>query len=146
MNCSTCQENMSGYLSENLSEDLMNSVQKHLEVCYTCNAVYSAQMLTDKVIESEVSVQSNPFLSTRIMSEIDKQGMEVKRNVFSTVFQKMLQPALITLSLTAAVIIGIVVGQIYLSSDVNRSIPEELVYLDDASIESLSLLVTENEE
>lgn len=146
MNCSTCQENMSGYLSEKLSEDLMNSVQKHLEVCYACNAVYSAQMLTDKVIESEVSVQSNPFLSTRIMAEIDKQSMEVKRNVFSNVFQKMLQPALITLSLAAAVIIGIVVGQIYLSSDVNRSIPEELVYLDDASIESLSLLVTENDE
>ena len=146
MNCSTCQENMNAFLSGFFPKEIKNSFLEHLEACDACKAVYSASIITDEVIKSEVAVQSNPYLSTRIMAEIAQQDKTLKLKVFSTVFKKMFQPAMVTLTLSTAVIFGIMVGKIYLNSDVKKTVPEELVYLDDASIESLRLLVTENNE
>jgi hypothetical protein len=50
-----------------------------------------------------------------------------------------LKPVLITISIAAALLIGIMAGNIYQPSQ-QQQIPVELTYMDDAALESVNLV------
>lgn len=143
MNCSTCQKNLSVYISGEVPEDVRNSMTTHLNECAECSLAYSTLMLTEKVIAEEISVNSNPFLATRIMSKIETIGEEIVIQEKDSIYARVLKPVLITASVSLALFIGVMAGNTFSSTLSSENIPEELAYMNDASMESLNLFVTE---
>jgi hypothetical protein len=94
--------------------------------------------IADRMMDEEKSMQSNPFLVTRIMSAIEE--LEQNREGFSLtpVFQKVLKPFLISASLAAAIFAGVVFGNLSLPTTTN-DLPVEMSYMNDAALESVDL-------
>jgi len=140
MNCNLCKENLEAYLEGRLPEDMKRSMRTHLEECSECNALFTSSVLIEKMVAGEREAEPNPFLHTRIMAKIGSmQETPVKQGIFS----RVLQPALITMSLAAAIFAGLEAGSLFITADTAYAVPEEMVYLDDAGLESLSLFVNE---
>jgi predicted anti-sigma-YlaC factor YlaD len=143
MNCKSCRNELDEYLGGRLTEKTRKEVEQHLGECSTCSLLLSRLRLADQVIESERNTESNPFLSTRVMAAID--SIENSRMVkpLPSFAGKFLKPALITISVTAAVFLGILAGNIGRNYLAASQIPEEIVYLNDSDMESVSLYITE---
>ncbi len=142
MNCSSCQKQLESFIAGNLSSDIQMNLKTHLEECEACHKVYTAMVITNKVISQEKELKVNPFISTRIMEHIKQhEEISVNRNFG---WSKVLQPALLTVSVALALFIGISAGNMYQNTTTaQNSIPEELILMDDASMESLNLIITE---
>lgn len=144
MNCSVCQENLKDYLTGSLPEDMQIQMLDHLRECGECHVIYSTQLLTEKVIATEASEWSDSFLATRVLAEIE--ALEKRSHVSPdfSVLKRILQPAIVVTSIAAAIVVGILIGNLYSKTLHSNVVPEELVLLDDNSIESLNLIITEN--
>jgi len=141
MNCSSCQKQLESYINGNLSGDILKSLKTHLEECEECHQVYTSMVITDKVINREKELKVNPFISTRIMEHINQQEKVSVNRSFG--WSRVLQPMLLTASVALALYIGISAGNLYQNTTAQNSIPEELMLMDDASMESLNLIITE---
>ncbi len=141
MNCSSCQKQLESYIAGNVSGDISKSLKTHLEECEQCHQVYTAMVITNKVINREKELKVNPFISTRIMEHINQQEeVSVNRSFGWT---RVLQPVFLAASVALALYIGISAGNLYQNTTAQNSIPEELMLMDDASMESLNLIITE---
>lgn len=81
----------------------------------------------DKVIEKEKQVESNPFLSTRIMSKIAIENTPLNKRIYF--FRSLVAAA----SFALVIIIGVSIGKIY---DENRS-DDIVLNINDYQIENL---------
>ncbi len=140
MNCQLCQKELEAYREGELPEGIMIQVKAHLGDCQDCAEMNQLFILSEKVIQEEKNLQSNPFLVTRIMAGIEEmaQGYESYQPV--SIFQKVLKSALITVSLAAAILFGVVAGNLYKPLTTVNKIPAEMAYLNDAALESVDLL------
>ena len=141
MKCSSCQKKLELYISGNLPEDVKKDVKTHLSDCAECSKIYTALMITDKMIAQEKEIKSNPFMATRVMAHIERKQEIKTANNFGLI--KILQPAFLTASIVLALFVGIYAGNSYQTTTAQNRIPEELLLMDDASMESLSFMVTE---
>lgn len=143
MDCKTCRNELDKYLEGSLTDTMVKAVEQHLIECNTCSSLFSRLKLADQFIESEKKVESNPFLSTRVMAAIN--SIENRQTVKSmpSYAVRLLKPALITITVTAAIFLGILAGNIGRNSLSASQIPEEIVYLNDSGLESLNLYITE---
>ncbi len=139
MNCQLCQENLEAFLEGTLPSDMKTQVESHLKGCEACNHLYSIQVLADRLIGSEKKLEPDPFLITRVMEKIEDKETSVSENLFI----KILRPVLITSSLAAAVLFGVMLGNLSLPGNKTRAIPAELAMIDDASLESIDNLSQE---
>jgi len=139
MNCQLCQKEFDAYREGKLSGGVRVQVEAHLESCPDCSVSFQLLMLANKLIEAEKEILSNPFLVTRIMSGIEE--MDNKGETYSQLpaYLKVLKPILISVSLAAAIFIGVLVGNIYFPADSTRKIPVELSYMNDAALESVEI-------
>jgi anti-sigma factor RsiW len=128
------------YREGRLPDGIRDLVKLHLESCKDCAELYRLVMLADKVMNEEKGLHSNPFLSTRIMAGIDE--LERKRESHKPIpaYLKVLKPFIIGLSVAAAILIGVVVGNINNPTLPSNAIPVEMSYMNDAAIESVDLL------
>jgi hypothetical protein len=141
MNCQLCQKELIAYYEDKLSESMKTLVKAHIEGCTICTEQYHHLIIADKVISEEKGIEPNPFLATRIMAEIEMIG---KEQVSITLgYQKIFKPALITVSLTAAILAGIFMGNIYNPVHKQNKIPAEMAFMNDAEIESVNLFSNE---
>ncbi|HEY9125043.1 MAG TPA: hypothetical protein PK252_01350 [Bacteroidales bacterium] len=138
MNCDLCKRELEAYREGRLPDGIRAQVEHHLHNCHDCTLYYHALIAAEKVMDEEKSAQHNPFLSTRIMAGIEALESSQKR-----VRQGILKPVLISISIVIAVFIGITMGQLYKPAKQSNVIPAELTYMDDASMESLNVFVTE---
>jgi anti-sigma factor RsiW len=137
MNCTLCKQELDAYREGRLPEGIRTQVEAHLKSCEECSAFYSIDAIANMVINEEKQVLSNPFLSTRVMAGIDnleKKGVPER----IPLYRRVLKPALLTLSIAAAVLIGIFAGNVYKPSTTLR-VPVELSYINDAKLESVDL-------
>ncbi len=141
MNCSSCQKQLESFIAGNLSGDMQKSLKTHLDECEECHKVYTSMVITDKVINREKELKANPFISTRIIEHINQQEEVSVSRSFG--WSRVLQPMLLTASVALALYIGISAGNLYQNTTAQNSIPEELMLMDDASMESLNLIITE---
>jgi len=136
MNCQSCQKESEAYRGNNLSADKRTQVEAHLESCKDCANYYRIGAIIDAVINREKATISNPFLSTCVMAvlETEDKSSTVKKSIFNMV----LRPAIITISMAAAIISGVLLGNVY---QVNtKPLPFEISLIDDVTIESVDLL------
>jgi len=141
MNCQLCQENLDAYLEGILPSDMKTQLESHLKECETCNQMYRIQVLADRVVGYEKELEPDPFLITRVMAKIENREISGYRS--GDIFTRILRPVLMTLSLAAAVFLGIMIGNLSLPYNNTRIIPAELAMIDDASLESVDNLSNE---
>ncbi len=140
MNCQLCQKEMDAYRGGTLPEGIRIQVEAHLESCDACAQMNQLIFLSDKVMDEEKNLQSNPFLVTRIMAGIEDLAPGYESYHPVSVFQKVLKSAIVAVSLAAAIFIGVVAGNLYKPATPVNKIPVEMVYLNDAALESVDLL------
>jgi len=141
MNCRLCQENLEEYLEGNISPDMMTQVEVHLKECGECNRTFNDYITAEKVIGQEKELTPDPFLTSRIMAEIEKVSTIAPKKPVSPV--RVLRPIVITVSAAAAIFFGVVLGNSLTNTkDVNKA-PIELALSNDAVIESVNFLANE---
>jgi len=141
MNCQLCQKNLEGYQEGRLPSDTMIQVESHLETCDSCKRIYNIQLLANRVMNSEKETVVNSFLATRVMAGIETLENAGYEKESSNV--RILRPALITISLAAAVFFGIVLGNLSRPAGNSNQIPVELALINDVSLESVDILSKE---
>lgn len=139
MNCNLCKHELEAYHEGRLPEGIRVQIQEHLDECSGCATVYQLEVLANRVIDEEKSVQPNPFLATRIMAQIEAQKQSRSSTELIPLYRRALKPALVTLSLAAAVLAGVLTGSIYKPAS-QQKVPVELTYINDAALESVELL------
>jgi len=132
---------MDAYREGKLPRDIMTQVESHLETCKTCSEIYRLQVLADKVIDQERKLQSDPFLTNRIMAGIDDPAGSGSQS--ETVLIRILKPALMTVSMAAAIFFGILLGNLSQPVTDRVKLPVELALIDDAAIETVNILLNE---
>lgn len=142
MDCETCKNKFSDYFSSDLPAEKAHLVKAHLDQCADCQKAYSIYVLTEQVIAKERAVPVNPFIGTRVMAGIEAMDRPVSVSLTSSL-RKGLQPVFIAASIVVAIMLGISVGNAYTDSMSKTDIPTELIVLNDASMESLDLLVND---
>jgi len=139
MNCQLCQKESGAYREGKLPEGIRIQVENHLGDCKECAESYHLLNLSDQVMEEEKRLQPNPFLVTRIMAGIEELEQNREIHLHIPVYLKVLKPVLISVSVAAAIFIGVMVGNIYLPAHPANSLPVEMVYMNDAALESVEL-------
>lgn len=143
MNCSLCRKKMDSYISGSLHGDVKKDVRTHLDGCRECSKLYAALHITNQVINQEKEIKSNPFLATRVMTQIESKE-EITSTVGGLALTRILQPVFLTASIVLALFIGIYAGNSYQTKTTAQNmVPEELLLLNDASMESLNLILSE---
>lgn len=139
MNCQLCQKELDAYQEGTLPEGIRIQVETHLEECKACAESFQLVSLANKVMDAEREIKSNPFLVTRIMAGIEE--LEQNRESYQRVpaYRSVLKPALISVSIAAAIFIGVLVGNIDLSAQSVNKLPVEMTYMNDAALESVDL-------
>lgn len=90
----------------------------------------------DDFIRREKQTEPNPFLSSRVMANIEKlQKPEVKKN-------PVWQVAAVSASVAAVVFLGISIGNSYVDS----ASPETVMNINDSQMENLGYYNLENYE
>lgn len=139
MNCQLCQKELDAYQEGILPEGIRIQVETHLGECKACAESFQLVSLANKVMDAEKEIKSNPFLVTRIMAGIE----ELEQNQVSyqrvPAYRSVLKPALISVSIAAAIFIGVLVGNIYLPTQLINKLPVEMTYMNDAALESVEL-------
>lgn len=140
MNCLTCRKNLVAYLEEKLPEDRRSITTDHLNTCTACSELYSEMKKAYILIEEEKAIECNPFLTTRVMAAIGNQEISLDKK---PALQRILQTALIVVSISIAILSGIEAGSLYSKTPKNKAIPDEMVFMNDAALESLNNYSTE---
>jgi predicted anti-sigma-YlaC factor YlaD len=141
MNCQLCQKNLEAYQEGRLPSDMMTQVESHINTCDSCKRIYNIQLLAEKVISTEKEMDPDPFLITRVMAQIENLESESYRS--GSLTSRILRPALISVSLAAAVFLGILLGTLSRPAGYSAKIPVELALINDASLESVDILSNE---
>ena len=135
MNCELCRKELEAYREGKLPESTNLELKKHLDSCPECAAILHGEAMMDHIISHEKTVLSNPFLSTRVMAEIEKQEAAIP----IPSWQRALKPVLVMASIVAAITIGVISGNLYYGP-VTETVPVELAYMDDAAMELVNYL------
>jgi hypothetical protein len=141
MNCRQCKRVIDSFNDEKLPSGLKTQIINHLEECESCAGFYRIQDLIDIVIGREKNIMSDPFLATRISAHIQSLNEQERSSVF--LVRRILKPTLVTISMAAAIFIGIMLGNLSGSAERTMVIPEEFALINDASLEYIDLLSIE---
>ncbi|MFZ0282180.1 MAG: zf-HC2 domain-containing protein [Bacteroidales bacterium] len=140
MNCQLCQKDLDAYREGKLPRDMKTQVESHLRTCETCSGIYQLQILADKVMDQEKELQSDQFLATRVMAGIENPEDYKYRGA---ALIRLLRPVLYTVSMAAAILSGIMFGNLSRPATNREKIPVELALINDAAIESVNILLNE---
>ncbi len=136
MNCQSCQNAFEDHRRGTLTDDIRTQFESHLQGCTGCTEVYKLLTLAERVIDHEKKLQSNPFLSTRIMARIEAIKSPGLRRI--PVFTEFAKSFLLTIMLAMVIAAGVAIGSMYIPQ--RGSIPDEMALIDDAAIESVDVL------
>ncbi|MEI6143109.1 MAG: zf-HC2 domain-containing protein [Mariniphaga sp.] len=139
MNCQLCQKEFDAYREDILPEGTRSQVEAHLRECKVCAESFQLVGLAGKVMEEEKSMQSNPFLVTRIMANLGELEQNRENYQYTPFYIGAIRPFLISVSIAAAVSVGIMAGRIYDPKPQSHKLPIEMTYMNDAALESVDL-------
>jgi hypothetical protein len=105
--------------------------------------VYAALLITNRMMNQEKEIKSNPYLATRVMTQIESEE-EITSTIESLGLIRILHPVFLTASIVLALFIGIYAGNNYQTKTTAQNmVPEEFLLMDDASMESLNLILSD---
>lgn len=136
MDCKFCENKLERYYRGELPPEIGSQIKEHLKTCSRCAQSYRLLLITENVIAEEKNAKGNPYLVTRIMAELENE--KPQRSVVRPAAQRILRPVLIAVSLFIAVSLGILEGSLIQSSPSYKTVPVEILILNDAAVESVS--------
>ncbi len=139
MNCSLCQKNLSAYLDGKLPIDILSLTEAHLDNCTQCSTLLNEMKSLYAVIEEEKGITSSPFIVTRVLAAIEQMETPVEK---TSLIRRTIQTVLIAASIAIAVFAGIQSGNLYSLKPAKKPVPDELVYMNDVVLESLTFYET----
>jgi predicted anti-sigma-YlaC factor YlaD len=142
MNCKILRTDLFLYAEGSLPSDRMKTVESHLEECEACRIFSEYLQESLIVIAREKESEHNPFLSTRILTELEsvREIRPLFKRKWVTAF------AFVTL-LILAVIGGINLGKLYSATIISHEneLQEEMSYIDDLEQEPIEMFfMTDN--
>lgn len=143
MNCKDYQDKFDKYIEGRLDDNLRMEFDDHLEKCSECREQIGLIKLSDLVISEEKKIESNPFLTSKIMAGLEVKQSARPESLSEILSKRVLRPVLVAGSIILAVILGISVGNMSSTVYLSQQIPDELIYINDAEIESLDLFIVE---
>jgi hypothetical protein len=138
MNCAQYQNYLEAYCLTKLHSNVRTEVEVHLRSCRRCAGLYKLMTLAGRVMDEEKELQSNPFLPIRIMARIEDIRNPVIRRI--PAFTRVAKPAILLVSLTVVIALGVLLGNIYRPVQHRDSFSVEMSWIDDAAIESVTVL------
>ena len=141
MNCKRCHKKLILYLEESLHVTERQEIEQHLLECASCRRFADYLKETLATIESSRITKPDPFFYTRVKAKLEKQEESLHAK---PVFARILQPAMFTLLLIAAVYAGLKIGDSALSSDKENYIVENLdPWMNELDAEPLETFLME---
>jgi anti-sigma factor RsiW len=137
MDCGHCMNKMDDYIDGKLMKEDLLSFEQHLQSCRECSAHLRLVKLSEKVISHEKSLSPGYFLTEKVMARIEKTETKEESPVV-----RILRPALLTLSVAAAIFAGVMIGNISKAPSGFQA-PVELTLMNDMQIESIDVLATD---
>ncbi|PKP11289.1 MAG: hypothetical protein CVU09_03170 [Bacteroidetes bacterium HGW-Bacteroidetes-4] len=141
MNCTECQTKITSYPEEKPSPETLQSMKTHLQSCKNCRALYAASVWVDTFVTEEKRIKVNPFMTTRVMAQIEKQTALSPNSGLVRLLNP--QVLLVAASIVLALFLGVSAGSFYQPATFTEQVPEEFQYLNDAGMESLTYLINE---
>ncbi len=135
MNCTKCSEILDEYLAGTLKPELSAQLIQHLNHCQRCYDLYHLLSHTQELIKEEKNYSVNPFLTERIMSQLEHQHSDYSENRLIQLVHKVARPALIAASMILAVFTGIAAGNLTVRL-IKPNLPAELILINDNEIEA----------
>jgi hypothetical protein len=108
-NCSLLHENLFAYAEKTLPPPLLQQLDKHISECAECYSIVGEFGEVLALIEEQKSIEPRPFAETRIMQGIESR-LEKRQKSAGSVFGRILQPALLSVGVAAALAIGFFIG------------------------------------
>jgi predicted anti-sigma-YlaC factor YlaD len=137
MNCQLYRDRVEEYVEGKLGKEEALSFENHLESCPECAELVRVQKLADRIIGEEKSSTPGFYLSGKIMNRIVASEQER-----GSALIRFIRPAVITISIAAAIFSGVLIGNISSRPQV-KAIPIELTLMNDIAIESVNVLTRE---
>lgn len=113
--CELLQKDLFAYLEQELPPERIQHLDHHISECAECNRVLAEFRSMLALMEEQKSIEPRPFAETRIMQGIESR-LEKRQISASSVFGKILQPALISIGVAAALAIGFFIGSDFANS------------------------------
>lgn len=113
--CELLHENLFAYAEKELPSDLIQQLDKHINDCDDCKRIVAEFRSVMVLMDEQKSVALRPFAETRILQGIET-WMEKKQNSASSVFIRILRPAVISFGVAAALAIGFFIGSDFAGS------------------------------
>ncbi len=105
LDCTFVRINLFSYQEQLLSAKERIEFEDHLHSCEECSRIVSAFQSVTSFIDKKKSIETNPFIRTRILQWLESQ-MERAEEKPIPVFQRILRPISVSFMLLIAVIIG----------------------------------------
>jgi hypothetical protein len=110
MDCTFVRSNLFSYQEQQLSAKDRIEFEDHLLSCEECSRIVSEFQSVTSLFDKKKSIETNPFIRTRILQRIENQMTEAgtETNPF---IQKILRPISISFVLLIAIVIGFSIGK-----------------------------------
>lgn len=105
MDCNEFQQHLFAQEEGELSPEVLNAMDWHTMGCESCSKLQSGIQAVERAIHAEKALEPVPFFTTRFIQRLENERAEKIRPAF-----RILQPAIITIFLAAALITGFLVG------------------------------------
>ena len=110
MDCSYIRSTLFSYQEKQLSDKECKEFEDHLHTCEECSRIVSEFQSVTSLIDKKKSIETNPFIRTRILQRIESQMSESGKeaNLF---IQRILRPISLSFVLLIAIVIGFSIGK-----------------------------------
>lgn len=107
--CELLQKDLFAYIEQELSPDKIQHLDHHISECTECNQILEEFRSMSVLMEEQKSIAPRPYAETRLMQGIEYK-LEKRHQSAVSIFGRVLQPALLTLSVASALVIGYFIG------------------------------------
>lgn len=107
--CEVLQKDLFAYVEKELPPIQIQHLYNHISECSECYRILAEFRSMIALMEEQKSIEPRPFAETRIMQGIESR-LTKRQKSFSTVFGRILQPALLSVGVAAALAIGFFIG------------------------------------
>ena len=124
--CELLQKDLFAYVEQELPPGQIQHLDHHISECTECNRILAEFRSMLALMEEQKSIEPRPFAETRIMQGIESR-MEKRQKSVSSFFGRILQPALISFGVAAALVIGFFIGSDFADSRSHYTQNDEMV-------------------
>lgn len=147
MNCKQINNKLIFFIEKSLPDNEIQEIETHIENCDSCKQLFAILKSSLKVIDEEKKVNTNQFLYTRVMQQIENRK---KQSSFAPqlLLKKVLQPAFYGAILVVGIGFGVTLGNMVTNQSNNTLANNDMeeIFFNDFDQEPIeTFLLNDNE-